>query len=224
MPAATPPTPQKTNVYADRIRFYVPLKAGNKTYNYVYDSPCDASQLAKLGAKPVGVENLTNVIYKANLPRPARGKTEDGVNSYVASGTTLPKGCKVTKPARGFAVGANIENFDPSKAGLKGSIAVYVEVAGIKWAWRMPNYQMSALAAEDLTALGIKIPQKSDNNELVFGASVPYPARAFKKLTDKTVSTFCADNVSTGANGWTVSTASLRTTIGGVATSLPAST
>jgi hypothetical protein len=218
MPAA--PKPQKTNVYADRVRFYVPLKAGSKTYNYVYDSPCDASQLAKLGAKPLGEVALPNVIYKANLPRPARGKTEDGVNSYVASGATLPKGCKVTKAARGFAVGADVENFNPSEAGLRGSIVVYVEVGGIKWAWRMPNYQMSALTAADLTKLGIKIPQKADNNELVFGASVPYPPRAYKKLADKTVSTFCSDSVS-GGDGWTISTATLRLAVGSVATSLP---
>ena len=218
-PAA--PKPRKTDVYGDRVRYYVPLKAGNKTYNYVYDSPCDGSQLAKLGAKPVGTETLTNVIYKANLPRPARGKTEDNVSSYVASGLTLPKGCKVTKSARGFAVGADVENFNPSEAGLQGSIVVYVEVGDIKFAWRMPNYQMSALDAADLTALGIKIPQKSDNNELVFGASVPYPSRATKKIEGKTVSTFCASNA-TGGNGWVISTATLRTTIGGAATSLAA--
>lgn len=219
MPTPAAPKPQKTDVYADRVRFYVPLKAGNKTYNYVYDSPCDAAQLAKLGAKPVGTEALTSVIYKANLPRPARGKTEDAVSSYVASSAILPKGCKVTKPARGFAVGKDVENFDPSKAGLRGSIVVYVEVAGIKFAWRMPNYQMSALDAADLTALGIKIPQKADNNELVFGASVPYPSRAFKKIEGKTVSTFCADDAAGGA-GWTISTATLRTTIGGISTVL----
>lgn len=218
---ATPaaPKPQKTDVYADRVRFYVPLKAGNTTYNYVFDSPCDAGQLAKLGGKAVGSEVLPNVIYKANLPRPARGKTEDGVNSYVASNALLPKGCKVTKPARGFAIGSSVENFDPSKAGLQGSIVVYVVVAGVKFAWRMPNYQMSALTTEDLTALGIKIPQKTDNNELVFGASVPYPSRAFKKIEGKTVSTFCADDA-VGGKGWTISTSTLRTAISGISTVL----
>ncbi|WP_172193046.1 hypothetical protein [Microcoleus asticus] len=114
-----------------------------------------------------------------------------------------------------------MENFNPSEAGLQGSIVVYVEVVGIKYAWRMPNYQMSVLTTADLTALGIKIPQKTDNNELVFGASVPYPPRAFKKVEGKTVSTFCSDDAA-GGNGWTISSASLRTTIGGAATSLPA--
>ena len=217
---ADSPKARKTDVYAQRTRYYVPLKAGSKTYNYVFDSPCDGTQLSKLGVKAVGTDSITNVIYKANLPRPARGKTDDNVSSYVASGANLGKGCKVIKPARGFAVGKNIENFNPSEAGLQGSIVVYVEVVGIKFAWRMPNYQMSVLTTEDLTALGIKIPQKADNNELVFGASVPYPPRAFKKVDGKTVSTFCSADAA-GGNGWTISTASLRTTIGGLATSLP---
>ncbi|NQE38595.1 hypothetical protein E5S67_06380 [Microcoleus sp. IPMA8] len=74
---AEAPKARKTDVYATRTRYYVPLKAGTKTYNYVFDSPCDGTQLTKLGAKAVGADTLPNVIYKASLPRPARGKTVD---------------------------------------------------------------------------------------------------------------------------------------------------
>lgn len=215
----------RTNVYDKRKLFGCEIKVGGANLIYAFDTPVDTAELTKLGckaittneAKAISATNL--VIYEANLPKPAKGKTENAT-SYIATATglALPDGVKVVKGIKTYRFNpANTEAWESraSKGTTSGSVAVYVEMLGIFYAWRMPFFQAALITDADATELGIQVPTATNAARMVFGATCPRPARVQKRLgfvagtkedpgiAAKLLSTFCAQNKVNSLTTWT---------------------
>lgn len=133
-----------------------------------------------LGAAVTGVTpftpaygtQLTNGFIEANSPKIPR------VSVIVASGK------KTTYCDAGVASAAgNVlrpkKQFRSIASATAKVVTCYVEVYGIKYAWNMPRFQYDKITA-DLSLLGIEVATGTDQPELVWGASAPYPARVQK--------------------------------------------
>ncbi|MEK0193265.1 hypothetical protein [Microcoleus anatoxicus] len=162
------------NKYDNKRLVSVPLDNG---LNYVFATNVDATASTALGhvAVPALVPALSFQGGNSPKPRRARRLTADGWNS---SFITSVAATIVTAKTAGYQV-----SNQPKKRGLipaSGSRAttVYVTVRGIKYAWNMPNETITTITQATLTALGVNIATASDVNTLVWGASLPQPAKA----------------------------------------------
>src|SRR4029078_7693278 len=89
-----------------------------------------------------------------------------------------------------------------------GSCNLFVPIQGIKYAWKMPRYQIPNISADDRTGLGIVVPANdADARDMIFGASSPVPPRAMKNASvngdSQTFSTFYDPTKDTLPAGWT---------------------
>ncbi len=128
------------------------------------------------GNPPVGL------VFGANAPKPGRAsrrRANGNDSSYydIASASALrTAGYSLTRPKiRRGTVGDN-------------SFPVYVTLAGIKYAWRMPVHTYLSVGGDRAT-LGIQDATASDN-DLAWGVRYPKPPRGYKIEETRTLSTF----------------------------------
>lgn len=168
------------NKYNPKEEVFVPLPNG---LNYVFQTNVDAVARTALGhtALPTPVPALSFSGGNSPKPRKARILTADGWNSSFMAETpaliaTLKTGgWQIQRPSKtqGIITGSAAR-----------AVTVYVTVRGIKYAWNMASETRAALTDATLTALGINVATTADIPTLVWGASLPRPAKVeFKRTT-----------------------------------------
>lgn len=193
---------------ADSRAVYLPVKyrAGStQTINYGFSTRIEATESTELGqidlasAAPTGA-----LVFGANRPKPNRATKKNG--SAGGTGTTgkgattssfVADGAMNTARAAGWKISYTGKGAGPRKSANK--TAVFVEVAGIKYAWMIPDRLLTYGSQ-----VGFAPVQGTD--EVIFGARAPKPA-VFSKILGSsggvttTVSTF-GDPTTAAASGW----------------------
>lgn len=170
------------NKYDSKTLVSVPI--GN-TMVYVFDTNVDSIARTALGHIPITTTVPAFAFQGGNSPKPVRGKilTADGWNSSFA--TNVPATIATLKAA-GWQIGRPPKR----RALITGTTArastVYVTVRGIKYAWNMPTETRTKITDTIMTALGINVATAADVPTLVWGASLPRPAKAQTFLTGGT--------------------------------------
>lgn len=116
----------------------------------------------------------TGLVFGANAPKPGRAskRRADGIDS-----TFYDIGSVSTLRTAGYALTSpTIRRGRPSVA----TKAVYVDLEGVKYAWRMPLTTYNKIGA-DKSVLGIEDATQNDR-DLVWGARYPKPPRAAKTI------------------------------------------
>ena len=161
------------NKYDTKVAVSVPMSNG---LIYAFNTNVDTIARTALGhtALPATVPPLA--FQGGNSPKPKRARilTADGWNS---SFVTSVAATQTTLKAAGWQIGK-----DPKKRGIitgtsARAVTVYVTVRGIKYAWNMPRETATTITAATMTALGINIATAADIPTLVWGASLPRPAK-----------------------------------------------
>lgn len=161
-------------VYESKREVYVTPFTG-ATLKYGFLTNVTTSVGTACGHTAVDRANLpTGLVFGANAPKPGRAskRKADGVDSTfydIGSVSALKTaGYSLTLPS--------IRRGRPAVA----SKAVYVDLEGVKYAWRMPLRTYSKIAA-DRTVLGIEDATQNDR-DLVWGARYPKPPKAAKTI------------------------------------------
>jgi hypothetical protein len=142
--------------------------AGGAGIKYVFNSKLKDGLKGDFGQTDItSAFNVANAVLSPNRPKPARAskRLSDGYEGSFCSSANI-----ATLRANGYRI-------TPAKFGLANqttlSRVLYVEINGIKYAWRRPRQTGSNV---DLTALGVQ--DASGETDLVFGADFPKPAQA----------------------------------------------
>lgn len=151
---------------------------------YVFETNVDTNERVALGHTVIGATMPALAFKGANSPKPRRAKrlTADGWNSSFCAET--PTTVIPALKTAGWQVGGT-----PKKRGIvtgatARAVTVYVLVRGIKFAWNMPSETRASITDATMTALGIQVATAADIDTLVWGASLPRPAKVqFKKTT-----------------------------------------
>ncbi len=161
------------NKYDTKVTVSVPLP---NALIYVFDTNVDTEARTALGHTVVPATTPPLAFKGGNSPRPKRARrlTADGWNS---SFVTSLAATQTTLKAAGWQIGR-----EPKKRGIitgtsARAITVYVIVRGIKYAWNMPRETATTMTAATMTALGIEVATAADIPTLVWGASLPRPAK-----------------------------------------------
>lgn len=170
---------------------------GGAALKYGFKTNIDEAQSTQLGQTAITGNLPAGTVVGANSPKPARA------SKRFASGTVssfIDVGAIPTARTTGWKIGkAKIRRGGSSAR----SVAVYVTILGIKYAWNIPRRNWAAYQSE-LTAMGVKL-ATNDDADLVWGASTPKPPRVYKVVAQgdsiNTISTF-ADPNSNVADGW----------------------
>lgn len=176
---------------------YVDVTVGSVTFSYAFKTNMDTNFAALFGHKPV-TTGSANLIVGANYPKPAR-----------ASGKKAKKyGSSFIDPSQYTAAKADGFNITASKRGAiatgkagEDSHAVKITVAGIDYAWNMPDDTYALIGDVKATLKIEDITTSTDAIKSVVGASFPKPARWKLKMEDKTVSTFGDDDAAITPGG-----------------------
>lgn len=189
------------NVYETKRKVSVEPFAGvNIQYGFMTNVANAVS--AACGHQPIGATTPPGLVFGANAPKPGRAsrKRADGNDStffdYAVYFQLIQDGWSIKLPRR-------------RRGGVgRNSRAVYVTVAGIKYAWNMPNHTRTSIGA-DFAGLGISEATANDG-DLVWGASSPKPPVAKKVQVGEggtdTISTFVDPaRADTLPEGWTSS-------------------
>lgn len=146
---------------------------------YAFDTNVDTDERTALGHTAITGAYPPGSFIGANSPKPRRARrlTATGWNSsFVAESPTIITELK--------AAGWQVSRLPKRRAIVPGTMAsarvttVFVQIAGIKYAWNMPRETFTKITAVVLTSLGVEIATAADTNTLVWGASIPKPARA----------------------------------------------
>lgn len=162
------------NKYNTRDLVSVPLSNG---LVYVFATNVDTDARTILGHTTVPAVVPALAFQGGNSPKPKRARklTADGWNSSFISSTPSV----VTAAKTG---GWQISNPTKQRGLVPTSGArattVYVTVRGIKYAWNLPNETRDTITQAVLTALGVEIATTADLPTLVWGATLPRPAKA----------------------------------------------
>lgn len=172
--------------------FHMPAQRGNRTLLMVELAGgikygfLGAELEAELGQSEVPANYPPGLVIGANSPKPARAtkKTATGSKSGFVGTTEIP-----TARAAGWKISRSKRRLAASGSRSK---TVYVNIAGVKYAWQMSIENYQALSA-DREVLGIE--DATANDVLVFGASYPKPPRVAKVVgagtaNETTYSTF----------------------------------
>ena len=162
------------NKYQTRDAVSVPLATG---LIYVFSTNVDTEERNNLGQTALPAVAPALAFMGGNSPKPRRAsrRTVDGWNSSFCSATPAiltalkTAGWRVSKTpkSRGIITGTTAR-----------AVTVYVTVRGIKYAWNMPQETRVKITAATMTALGIQVATAADIPTLVWGASLPRPAKA----------------------------------------------
>ncbi|MBW4653985.1 MAG: hypothetical protein KME20_13255 [Kaiparowitsia implicata GSE-PSE-MK54-09C] len=170
------------NVYDRRRSVYVtPIRASVLKYGFLTN--VTAAVGTACGHVAVDPENPpTGLAYGVNAPKPGRATRRrfDGHDSTwydIGQASALRQaGYSLSRPRIRISGGG------------ENSFPVYVTLAGIKYAWRMPVHTYLA-AGGDRAALGIQDATSGDR-DLVWGADSPKPPKGYKKEENRSISTF----------------------------------
>lgn len=184
------------NKYDKKDLVVVPVGA---SMSYVFETNVDTVARTALGHIPVLTTVPAFAFQGANSPKPPRAKilTADGWNSsFVTSVVTTQANLKTA----GWQIGRAPKRRAIITGTTARAVTVYVTVRGIKYAWNMPSETRVKITDTTLTALGINIATAADIPTLVWGASLPRPAKAQSFLTGGTqggdlISTFVGQAV-----------------------------
>lgn len=162
------------NKYNNKELVSVPLSNG---LNYVFATNVDAVARTALGHVPVTALVPALSFQGGNSPKPLRARklTADGWNSSFI--TSVAATVTAAKTA-GYQVSNSSKKRGLVPTSGARATTVYVTVRGIKYAWNIPNESITAITTATLTALGINIATAADLPTLVWGASLPRPAKA----------------------------------------------
>jgi hypothetical protein len=189
------------NVYENKRKVSVEPFAGS-AIQYGFMTNVSAATSTSCGHQAIGATTPPGLVFGANAPKPGRAsrKRADGTDSsfydYAVYFQLIQEGWSVKLPRRRRG-GVN-----------RASRAVYVTVAGIKYAWNMPNDTRTKIGA-DFAGLGIN-EATSNDGDLVWGASSPKPPVAKKVQVGEggtdVISTFVDPARADGLpEGWTSS-------------------
>lgn len=179
------------NKYQPREEMFVTLGNG---LIYVFETNVDTVERNNLGQAPLPAVAPALAFKGGNSPKPRRARrlTADGWNSSFCS--AAPATIIPALKTAGWQVGRTPKQRGIITAAGARSVTVYVTVRGIKYAWNMPRETQASLTAARMTGLGIQIATATDIATLVWGASVPRPAKVQIQLSP---GLFGADSVST---------------------------
>lgn len=170
------------NKYDKKDLVSVPI--GN-TMVYVFETNVDSVARTALGHIPVVTTVPDFAFQGGNSPKPRRAKilTADGWNSSFV--TNVANTIAALKTA-GWQIGRQPQRRAIISGTTARAVTVYVTVRGIKYAWNMPSETRAKITDATMTALGINIATVADIPTLVWGASLPRPAKAQFFLTGGT--------------------------------------
>lgn len=181
---------------------------------YVFETNVDTEERVALGHVPIAGTVPDNAFKGGNDPKPRRAKrlTADGWNSSFCAES--PATVITALKAAGWQVGRPQANRGIITGATARAVTVYVLVRGIKFAWNMPAETRASIIASGTTleALGIQVATAADVSTLVWGASLPRPAKVqFKRTTtplgggSDIITTYCGqaqeDNL---PDGWKI--------------------
>ena len=165
------------NKYNRRDPVTVSLGAG---VIYAFETNVDTDERTALGHTPItGDTYPPGSFIGANSPKPRRAKrrVSTGWNSsFVAEVPAIIAALK----AAGWQVSRRPKRRAIVPATMVSALVttVFVQIAGIKYAWNMPRETFTKITQATLTALGVEVATQADTDTLVWGASIPKPARA----------------------------------------------
>lgn len=170
------------NKYDKKDLVSVPI--GN-TMVYVFDTNVDAVARTALGHVPITTTVPAFAFQGGNSPKPQRAKilTADGWNSSFVTNVAATQ---ATLRTAGWQIGRAPKRRALIAGTTARAVTVYVTVRGIKYAWNMPTETRDKITAATLTALGINIATAADVPTLVWGATLPRPAKAQTFITGGT--------------------------------------
>lgn len=188
------------NSYNTRRRVYVTPFPGVIRYGFLTNVP-DAVGVT-CGHTVAPADGLAGLVFGANSPKPGRAsiRRTGGVDStfydFSRYGALRAAGASLTNPRRRRGSASAL------------SQAVFVTINGFKYAWRIPQTQLTKIAG-DAAALGLQIATAADD-DLVFGVNSPKPPRASKVVVSAdgvdTISTFIdPSRVDSLPDGWSTS-------------------
>lgn len=175
-----------------------PFNGTNIRYGFMTNvKPSIRTELGQVKVDRSRADATLNLVIGANAPKPAQARKYDvasqgTVSSFVDAGKIgrLPAGWTVSRP--------KVRRGRTSQK----TLAVYITIRGIKYAWRIPKRTWQRLGA-NAAKLGIK-QASSNDKDLVFGASFPVPPTVAAILGDgKGISTFCdPSKIDSLPTGW----------------------
>lgn len=183
--------------YADRELVWVKPLTGS-AIKYGFRTNADGATQSALGHNLVTNVYPVGLVIGANAPKPPRASKlkSTGVESSF---------CDVDSVSSAKAAGWKVRPGKVRSGGAgKKSKTVYVDIDGVRYAWKMPNDTYTNTAS-DRSQLGIQDATAATSG-LVFGASYPKPARAsFVGISTTGANTFTTfveptkeDNLPTG--------------------------
>lgn len=145
---------------------------------YAFATNVDTDERTALGHTAITGNYPAGSFIGANSPKPrrARRSTPTGWNSSFVSETPAlitalkAAGWQVSRRPKRRAI-------IPSTMVSARVTTVFVQIAGIKYAWNMPRETFTKITQATLTALGVEVATQADENTLVWGATIPKPAR-----------------------------------------------
>ena len=151
---------------------------------YAFETNVDTDERITLGHTPITGAYPPGSFIGANSPKPRRarrlgatGWNSSFVNESPATIATLKtNGWQVSRLPKKRAI-------IPSTMMSSRAITVFVTIAGIKYAWNMPRETYTKITPATLTLLGVENATQADVATLVWGSSIPKPARAQFVLT-----------------------------------------
>lgn len=148
---------------------------------YAFETNVDTEERVALGHTAItGDAYPPGSFIGANSPKPRRARrlSATGWNSSFvaevpATITALKAaGWQVSRPPKRRAI-------IPSTLASARVTTVFVSIGGIKYAWNMPRETLTKInTSGGVAALGIELATAADTNTLVWGPSIPKPARA----------------------------------------------
>jgi hypothetical protein len=163
------------NKYNKRDPVIVPLGPG---LAYAFETNVDSDERAVLGHVPVAGNYPAGAFVGANSPKPRRARRLGSTGWNESFCAETPAVIAALK-----AAGWQVSRRPKRRAIIPATLAsarvttVFVQIGGIKYAWNMPRETFVKIGQATLTALGIEVATSADTNTLVWGASIPKPAR-----------------------------------------------
>lgn len=163
------------NKYNTKDEVSVPLDNG---LIYIFETNVDTEERVALGHTVVPATVPPLAFKGGNSPKPRRARrlTADGWNSSFCAAT--PASVITALKAAGWNVSKRPKQRGIITGSTSRALTVYVDVRGIKYAWNMPRETYTTIGTAAITALGISLATGADIPTLVWGASLPRPAKA----------------------------------------------
>lgn len=170
------------NKYNKRDPVTVPLGPG---VIYAFETNVDTEERVALGHTAITGAYPPGSFIGANSPKPRRARRLSGAGWNSSFCAETPAVITALKAA-GWQVGRPPKKraIIPATLASARVVTVFVQIAGIKYAWNMPKETFNKITQAILTLLGVENATNVDLNTLVWGSTIPKPARAQFILTN----------------------------------------